>query len=600
MISKMKMLLPINDNPLVRAFPAYSFVESIINNEVKAGNKLVEFELYGYEQNTWQTYLDDMTLKATNEILTICIEPYSRDAMAYIFRECRNEDELIIKINHLLPATPWHSICLFIDSAGSNEIIQKSIFSYVMGKFYSGGFFVSNHNQTESYISRAYIKENPCLIKITRLNNIISYWFSYDEEVWTQLETCEIDENTSSELYIGLYIRYGGHQYYHWLFSNFIQIGGGAAKTISIPLVYNTYTYKAYDIYPINPFVTTILEKRNAPELYGFSLWDYIVLNIKIGRYMQFTIDEYFIPGTRAFNIRHYDHENLVYGYDDSEKNIYLINYFNGKPCLLKVSYENFAKAFEASEYEFICIYEYYNNKVEYKMNIERICSMLQYYLTSKGYNDIGLGVCSEPLNVVYGIEIYDDFIKDYKSLDRILYDKTISYVIHEHKKIMQERLKYLKDSKVVTENEIKEIIISVNKLVRLSNQMMNIVIKNELKYDSNIYEKVTNYMKSMKEIEMDAYKKLYNILMGKLFRVSFNVKNLYGGLSASVDGIPILNNNLVLNGKNIVFSATPVEDYIIKRWTYQGMCVSGNTSNNFEVENLSSNIEVTVEFEYI
>ena len=53
---------------------------------------------------------------------------------------------------------------------------------------------------------------------------------------------------------------------------------------------------------------------------------------------------------------------------------------------------------------------------------------------------------------------------------------------------------------------------------------------------------------------------------------------------------------NLVLAGKDIVFTAIPKENYKIKGWTLQGMPVEADTT--FEIKNLSSDIDICVEFE--
>ena len=196
-----------------------------------------------------------------------------------------------------------------------------------------------------------------------------------------------------------------------------------------LPVIYNAYPYKSHNLYALSPFLNILPEKRTILSVYGFSLWDYIVKNIDDGRYIEFNVDEYYLCGAKSYGVRHFTHGNLIYGYCDNSKDkedkkdeednkkVYLINYYDGKPYKLAVDYKSFKQAFENCEYEFIYIFEHYINQVEYKMNIERICTMFKCYLTSQGYNDIGLGVFAEPVNAVYGISLYDDFIKDYVSI---------------------------------------------------------------------------------------------------------------------------------------------------------------------------------------
>ena len=183
-------------------------------------------------------------------------------------------------------------------------------------------------------------------------------------------------------------------------------------------------------------------------------------------------------------------------------------------------------------------------------------------------------------------------------AIDKLLSDIRASYMIHEHKVVMKERLRYLKISGVLDEYEAQDICTSVDNLVQLSSKMVNLILKHQIKRYADIYDKIIYYMSSMKNIEIVAYQKLHDLLLSKLFTVSFASKTPFGGLLATANGSPITNKNLVLTGKKIVFTAIPKANYKIKEWTMQGAPIMGLTDNILEVESLSTNIDVCVEFE--
>ena len=83
-------------------------------------------------------------------------------------------------------------------------------------------------------------------------------------------------------------------------------------------------------------------------------------------------------------------------------------------------------------------------------------------------------------------------------------------------------------------------------------------------------------------------------------YSVNFSVIGGNGNLSATVSGVEIVNGDTVLYGNNVVFTALPDSGYKVKEWKNNGTIVLGNTTNTYTVENLSENINVTVEFEQI
>ena len=200
----MTKLLPINENPLIRAYPTYSFVESVINNENTTRERLAEFELYGYQDNDWDISIDGLKMTSNSNLINIFVEPYSTGVKAYISRECKDEDEIIIKINHHLPAKPWDSICIYINPVENEVMLEDPNFCYSMGKFPALGFYTCNQSQDNSYHKAEYIKPNPWWMRLSRKQKDILYFISHDGHTWTQLTSGSMEGNKYTEFRIGL------------------------------------------------------------------------------------------------------------------------------------------------------------------------------------------------------------------------------------------------------------------------------------------------------------------------------------------------------------------------------------------------------------
>lgn len=84
------------------------------------------------------------------------------------------------------------------------------------------------------------------------------------------------------------------------------------------------------------------------------------------------------------------------------------------------------------------------------------------------------------------------------------------------------------------------------------------------------------------------------------VYSVTYSVVSGNGSLSATVNGDAISSGSNVVAGSDVVFTATPTSGYKVKEWKANGTVVSGNTSNNYTVEDIAANTTVSVEFELI
>jgi hypothetical protein len=599
----MNCVLPINENPLVRVYPAYCFAETVFLNESTSSNHIAQISIIDYQKNKWETLLkgESSSISIDNDTIDFYAELYENDAEACFFRPCNKIDEIIVKITHQWFIAAWENIYIFIYPIKNGKTIKGSLYEYTMGRFHSEGLFTCQPNENKNYIDSCHKTILPVWMKIQKNKMIISYWLSFDGSSWEKLTQCTITDDNCEGYFIGVKIPYIGNQHYKWLFSNFIQLYGGTTKNIPVPVTYCANPSIFYDMYAMNPFVNILIEKTEMLSVYGLTLWEYIIKNINANRYLEVTVDELFLHNSSA-NISGYHliHKNLVYGYNEKEKKLFLIHYYYGKPKLITVSYNDLNKAYEMCDYGYIILYEYCKNRVTYKLNIEHMCYMLHSYLQGEGKKDIGMWVFNEPLDIVYGIKLYDDYIKDENSINIFINDVRIAYVFHEHKIIMKERLKYLINARIINNDESKRIIENNNKLVSISEIIINLILKNRFKPDLKIKNEIKDIIIEMKNLELETYTELHNLLWIKLFTVTFSTSNDGGYITATVNANQIYNNSKILKNKTIIFTAILKKDYYIESWCINGIYVNDYTEKIYIHENIQENIDIIVKVKNI
>ncbi|SFF69053.1 leucine-rich repeat protein [Sunxiuqinia elliptica] len=83
-------------------------------------------------------------------------------------------------------------------------------------------------------------------------------------------------------------------------------------------------------------------------------------------------------------------------------------------------------------------------------------------------------------------------------------------------------------------------------------------------------------------------------------YLLTFSPNTDDGSLAATVDGNNITSGEQVSHGKEVVFSATPNENYKVKRWIIDDEPLAENTSNTYTHNGVSSHLDVKVEFELL
>ena len=150
----------------------------------------------------------------------------------------------------------------------------------------------------------------------------------------------------------------------------------------------------------------------------------------------------------------------------------------NGYIKSRRIDYSTFLKASNNND-NIITIFEFKPLDAYFKLNINTIKVALKEYVTGansnlrfehilpKGsrdknstitrLNEKNMDVLPELLNI-YGIKIYDLFLDNEVMFEYMLKDVRIPYIFYEHKKIMRNRILFLKQKRHIKEADLEGI----------------------------------------------------------------------------------------------------------------------------------------------
>ncbi|MDD2197029.1 MAG: T9SS type A sorting domain-containing protein, partial [Bacteroidales bacterium] len=122
-----------------------------------------------------------------------------------------------------------------------------------------------------------------------------------------------------------------------------------------------------------------------------------------------------------------------------------------------------------------------------------------------------------------------------------------------------------------------------------------------EWKVNTEVITDNTELTYTIENLDADATVTVeFEAIPATTYAVTFSVVGTNGTIAATVDGVAIESGAEVEEGSDIVFTATPADEYEVKEWMLDGDIVVGNTSNELTISDLQGVSEVTVEFKVI
>lgn|GEM_PF-3339429 len=253
-----------------------------------------------------------------------------------------------------------------------------------------------------------------------------------------------------------------------WFFSNFIQLSCVNTKiNPSLPLTLRFYEYyeniEDWFYYALTPQRFIKIEKvfKGTLLAHNVDIWDFIVRNIDLGRYIYTSIDEFYVPMKDAYGAYSCQHDIFIHGYDKQNQQIIVSGFFNYMYQESKIPYEAFLKGFTATnDLDGLDFNPYYSNVycieptsiLKSALNFDHIINMLTDFLESKDssnrYNMFNFQDKSDH-NLIYGLKTYDYLINEVEMilLNQKECDIKPFQLLWEHKKIMFARIHFINEN---------------------------------------------------------------------------------------------------------------------------------------------------------
>ena len=189
---------------------------------------------------------------------------------------------------------------------------------------------------------------------------------------------------------------------------------------------------------------------------------DYVIDKINLGYYVIIHVDEYYIPQKRFYKKLHYVHHSIVYGYDNSTRELKAIG-FNAEQIFtyLSFDYDLFKEAYESGKLHYknaapwaetnaIELLKVKDFLTDYPYSVERFTTALEEYVNSKeGMHVVFTHKFDKYVldrdRLKFGIDIYDEIILHLHNLaeGKVTVDYRAIHLLHEHKKSIYKRLQY-------------------------------------------------------------------------------------------------------------------------------------------------------------
>ena len=500
--------LPINKTPFIRSYPMYLFQDIIMNNKRTNADVLAQIYIKNYSVYEWNVYSRNADVEVNRQtgVIQILKKDYDIDSSKSLFRKFNlKKDEIVIRIDYQQFTNSWDSLAIFVDKDNSYKKIDSySGLDLLIGKYCNESFYARS-GRTGFYESLNGESYN--WLKICAYKGIISAYVSLDGDSWKEYELPEkikYEENDVVSVGFACYLL--DNCYFKWTANNFIQLSFDANNDIA--LNYADFLFRNCKNYVINPHIK--FSSLSYKVINALGKMNVIKALIDDNYYIEVWLNERYIPDTVAFDIDDYVHENLVYGYDETTQTIDILSFIEGKPLFHTISWQAFELAYENTDFDKsdVNLLRFQPDNNSYHMDIFHIYNMLIDYLcgynTSQEYAHFYTGNSEG----AFGVNIYKNICGNDENKTIFLADRRNAFLLNEHKKIMRERFKYIKEYGFIPASEEKVFEEILADIVEYSEKVLNLVLKNQLKPREGTQKDIFVILSEIEKKEKYLYKR--------------------------------------------------------------------------------------------
>ena len=480
-IMKRKVILPLNTTPLIKGQSYTLNTCAILTNDTLVGeyNACVK-NIKIYQENI-QIYprfqMREREIKSYrgDSSIEFSSDPYVDKKYSVFFHETNTSASIEMTIDYIQDSNPWGSIGVFItENIGNLDSIEHE-FDYFLRFYNMYGITASLYGNLQT-IKNIRDEVN---LRIKKDSNSIIMQYSSGHSPWqTGFESkC----NYNGTYYIGLAYFPCENHVYNWIFSNFIQLCYRSEESAA-PLDYFMAFPRWYVLTILNPFmhINTLPYSAFIDNSSDEEITKLILSYIDKGYYTQLDLNEFYIPGSNAYQNYQRDHISLVYGYDLDRQEFNILRY-ESLPVFETVGFKPFIQALKRLNKDYcniISMYKYENYADRYLLDLDVMVAFLEDYLYGKN-SCVNLRhyISETDKNMLFGLKYITELQSNQTLFERLLQDARIAYHLNEHKKVMIERLKFLLARKCINDTQFSLFTTEYQKIEQLYKQVLNLVI---------------------------------------------------------------------------------------------------------------------------
>ncbi len=506
-----RKVLPISKQPAIRCFSHHANLCSICESYITDGDKIADIDIFDADtKNEWCITAPNSIAKFDENNLKVYNDKYDDKMQCILYRDCHQEDELVIRINFQQYTSAWAAISIVIDHEPFSTENDKKV-NFEFGNYSKKGLFIFL-GDVEKTIEHEIKDCYPIYLKLKKSTNHLIASSSVNQADWTEQGSYSVEEIADRKLYIGINVNMNQYQWYNWYFTNYIQLkcnpNSGNVHADHYCSLSKNYTY-----HNLNMFLDyNVLDKQLILDYFG-SIREYVKSSVDRNNYIELMLNEFYLPGTKSYQKIDRDHVNMIYGYDNSTGIFMTMGIeANGLIRFKDFTYSDIEEAIDHcnQSYDIIAI-KYNPDSHLFELNIDFIVKFIKDYLN--GYNSSKDCASLVPATMEnFGVKIYAVYLnQEYYNI--FLSDRRISFIIYEHKAIMYERIKFLMKRGILNEYDGLNLLSFSKELVNISSNIMMYVIKYSIKVDENISLRIITLMNELQSKETVMMKLLLDLL---------------------------------------------------------------------------------------
>ncbi|QMV42026.1 hypothetical protein [Cohnella cholangitidis] len=283
-----------------------------------------------------------------------------------------------------------------------------------------------------------------------------------------------------------------------WVYNNYVQI----FLVDEGPKVFVQYYSPSIEVNRIPSISPTVRMDRATVTRFAPDFIDFVRFQIDQGYYVWTFVDEYDIPGTRAYRNISNPHSIMLYGYDDGAETLNAAGYFHNQSygtveipyAALKDAYNN-CNSEPLSYTDYIHLFRI-NEGIRNEFSMTWFAEQLADYANSRNTADrwIALeGAGTEEW--IWGIGIMDVLREKLNMFMRreAIVDHRPFYLLWEHKKMMNRRMNYMEEHNFFRfDADIRSEYERIEKAAfTMRNQMFKYLMSMEARYAEDVQERL-------------------------------------------------------------------------------------------------------------